>query len=597
MSTVTIAFPVTRIKVRLQLYKGQAWSVAEHCILEALVREQRSVDELLSGFRLPRSMVEEALMRLMRVGWVEPLVTADGRALFRATAIGRAAAAHDEEALPSALRPAQRERWQLFERVTGHVFRVNDLNHIRRQELNHQPHASRIREVPATLEEGHYRPEELAEIALEEDEWLVGVEPTGEFAANRLALVEVVDGEITGLPADRDIEDLRAAIRQAAERAPGSRRESRYRPASARPPETHRKHPIHFRPDDLILGGEAHSQTLRQILDTACTRVIIHSTFLSERRFLEWWDPMVKAMREREVQIDILWGQDSREDADGEPQPPPAELAAQSLLLRPEVMAWQDRLRIHPTSTRSHAKVIVADPRQPGRWEVIVGSCNWLDTPFQKVEASVRLRDAGIVRDVIVGLMALVHGGGPWPELATELHHMAERLRTEASADGANGVACLVSNAGHNNHLLRARDQLRDKLLLVSHRLGSHYDCGALLPLAAACGSTRVDARLLYSKNEHGDGHTPSQLEREARGKGISLKLVKDPRLHAKLLAWDDDDIVLTSLNWMSCDAGFSSLLQELGVAITAPGAARHLMDLFDRQLHGTHVRGARNRR
>lgn len=597
MSTVTIAFPATRIKVRLHLYKGQAWSIAEHCILDSLVRARRVVDELARGFRLPRAMVEEALMRLMRVGWVEPLITASGTALFRATALGRAAAARTEE-LPSARRAVERERWQVFERITGHVFRIEDLHHIRRQDLQSQPQASRIRIMPGVLPEEVYRPSELAEIALEEDEWLAGVEPTGEYAANRLALVEVVDGEIIGIPANREVDDLRLAILTAAQGAEDTGRGRGRGAPRSRLQRSYRRHPIQFRADDLIVGGEVHKDTLREILETACTRIIIHSTFLSEWGVLKWWDLMVKAMEERNVQIDILWGQDSKEDSGGEPQRSRAELAAMALLSRPELIAYQNRLRIHPTSTRSHAKIIVADLRERCRWQAIIGSCNWLDTPFEKVEASVRLHDAGIVSDVLHDLMDLAHGGGPWPELATGLYQMAEGLRRQAPPGLANGEACLVSNAGHNDHLLRARDKLKeeDKLLLVSHRLGTHYDCGALLPLAAACRSQRVDARMLYSKNEHGEGRTSSQLKREARTQGIDLELVEEPRLHAKLLAWGEDSIVVTSQNWMSSDPRFSNLVQELGVAIDAPGAARRLIELIDHQLHAPPLRRRRGR-
>lgn len=585
MSLVILAIPVTRLKVRLQLYKGQAWSVAEHCILDTLVRESYTVDALLSGFRLPRALVEEALMRLMRVGWVEPLITREGIAMFRATPIGSAAAARRDE-LPSALRPAERERWQVFERITGHVFRLNDLHDIRRRDLSNQPHSSHIHMIPALLEEGQYRPDELAETALEEDEWLVAVEATGEFAPDRLALVEVVEGRVRGLPPARELDDLRTKILEAARETPGTRAESRSRAPSNRAARTYRKHPVHFRPDDLIVSGVKHRETLREVLEKARTRIIIHSTFLSERRFFEWWGLMAKAMDERQVRIDILWGQEGKEDPDGTVQRSPAERAVQCLLKHPELIARQERLRIHPVSTRSHAKIIVADPNDADVWEAIIGSCNWLDTPFEKGEASVRLRDAGIVGDVLKSLMSMVHDGGRWTELMTELQHMVERLRIRDLPGTPNGEAWLVSDDGHNAQLLRARDHVRRKLLLVSHRLGAYYDCGALLPLAAACqGSPSIDARFWYSRNDQKKDRTSAQLEREARELGIHLGLVHKPGLHAKVLAWDENDVVVTSQNWMSRDPGFYNMLSELGVAVTAPGAARNLMQLIDGQL------------
>jgi cardiolipin synthase len=580
MSAVKIAFPVTRIKLRLQLYKGQSWSVVEHLILDSLMRQSRSVGELAIGFDLSRPIVEEALLRLMLVEWVVITTTSTGSVVFQATNFGCAAASHEE--LPSALRPSQRERWLLFERVTGHAFRVGDLQHIRRKDLPSQPGASRIVQLRSVLDQG--RPEELADMALEEDEQLVGVEPTGEFVAERVALVEVVDGTISGLPADREVLELRKAILEAAASTPRGKAHIAHTAPTVTAAEAYKKHSIRFTPEDLIVGGSEHRETLLEILDTASSRVIIHSTFLSERRFLEFLGPMIKAI-ERGVQIDVLWGQDSPGEDEVGPRASRAEQAAQKLLEYPDVIAQGSRLRIYTESTRSHAKVIVADPAGPGQWQAILGSCNWLDTPFKKVEASVRVSGAGIIRDILRCLMGLVHGGGPWPDLVTELYQIAGSLRYQPAPAHANGTARLVSNDGHNDYLLRARDCVKRKLLLVSHRLGAHYDCGALLPLAAACRSRQIDARLLYSSRQSSQSRTTSQLERNAKANGIALRLIEEPQLHAKLLACDEDYILVTSQNWMSRDAGFSSLVGELGVAIHAPGAATALMAQLDDQV------------
>jgi cardiolipin synthase len=577
VSAVTIAFPITRLKLRLHVNKGQAWSIAEHLILEALSRRDHSLVELTDGFQLHQALVEEALMRLMRVEWVQPVVK-KGAAHFHATSLGRAAVGRED--LPRASREVQRDRWQLFERVTGHVFRVADLNHIRRRDLSSQPGAKDIRMMAALLDEGQFSAQELADIALEEDEELLRVEPTGEFVGDRVALVDVVDEIIQGLPAERELPALRAAILEEARSAPARPRKSIAAFPSPRVGDGSAEHSIRFEPDDLLVGGEAHRKKMHEVLESACTRIIIHSTFLSERRFLEWLDPMIGAMK-RNVRIDILWGQEGKEDKDGEYQAPPAEDAVRALLLHPEIVAWQERITLHPSSTRSHAKVIVADVEAPDRWQATIGSCNWLDTPFEKVEASVCLSAAGVVRDLLRCLMDLVCDGGMWSQLGTDLYHMADELRRQAPPARPNGNARLVKNDDHNRQLLRARDDVRRKLLLVSHRLGARYDSGALIPLAAVCRSKQIDTTLLYSRKDDSQSRSVSQLEREARAKGITLGLVRNPKLHAKLLAWDDDSIVVTSNNWMSRDPGFSNLVSELGVAIEAPGVARAAMKLL----------------
>lgn len=53
---------------------------------------------------------------------------------------------------------------------------------------------------------------------------------------------------------------------------------------------------------------------------------------------------------------------------------------------------------------------------------------------------------------------------------------------------------------GHNEHILRARDDVDRALFLTSNKLGRYFSAGALIPLAAACEKKNVRATLLYSK-------------------------------------------------------------------------------------------------
>jgi cardiolipin synthase A/B len=50
-----------------------------------------------------------------------------------------------------------------------------------------------------------------------------------------------------------------------------------------------------------------------------------------------------------------------------------------------------DSITIHPFSTNSHAKIVVADNGKGG-WNALIGSCNWLASDFTSFEVSIRLR-------------------------------------------------------------------------------------------------------------------------------------------------------------------------------------------------------------
>ena len=68
--TTRVAIPIFFSTVRLHLDKGRRWSVAEHLLLFALKDGESSAKALAERSSLPPRMVLEALINLMRVGWV-----------------------------------------------------------------------------------------------------------------------------------------------------------------------------------------------------------------------------------------------------------------------------------------------------------------------------------------------------------------------------------------------------------------------------------------------------------------------------------------------------------------------------------------------
>lgn len=100
--------------------KGRPWSPVEHLILQALANDPRTAAKLAEQSALPKRLVIEALIRLMRAGWVE-LSSQPVGTLFRATVDGRDKAFLDE--LPNV--PKTITRWMTFviDRVTGMTFR------------------------------------------------------------------------------------------------------------------------------------------------------------------------------------------------------------------------------------------------------------------------------------------------------------------------------------------------------------------------------------------------------------------------------------------------------------------------------------------
>src|SRR5438034_3974774 len=95
MKSIKVFLPVLKGKISFVVDKGRHWSVVEHLLLDALVKREWSTNALSEHGGLPRRVVIEALVRLMRAGWVELSIDA-GEVRFKATEIGKVDVSHSE---------------------------------------------------------------------------------------------------------------------------------------------------------------------------------------------------------------------------------------------------------------------------------------------------------------------------------------------------------------------------------------------------------------------------------------------------------------------------------------------------------------------
>ena len=71
MKTVYVVFPVLRGTRKFLIERGRRWSVIEHLVLDAVSRKPGSAANFAAQSGLPRRVIVEAFIRLMRAGWVE----------------------------------------------------------------------------------------------------------------------------------------------------------------------------------------------------------------------------------------------------------------------------------------------------------------------------------------------------------------------------------------------------------------------------------------------------------------------------------------------------------------------------------------------
>lgn len=575
MSSVRVAVPLFRGKRRFHLEKGRRWSVAEHIVLASLAERPRSADDLAREGRMHRRLALEMLIRLMRAGWVELRPDGSGT-VFQTSPAGIVAAARAE--LPVVARPLS--RWMNFvvDRITGSIFKPREMPFLHRNAVQERAEREALVWLEPRKIEAQFEVQDLVSHLFQEDETFVAIDPAGDRLMERFGLVLVRGGSVEGLP-ERAPAALTEAIRQAAasQRSTGDHRVSTSEPrqAAVPGPALLPARPLALTADDLIIGAEENERELRSLLAEARQRVILHSTFVSVAAFARLKPDLIAAAH-RGARVDLLWGEGDDPRSSGRSRAAVAQLRGD--LAR---TGEDELIRLHPSSTRSHAKFAIAD-RHSKSPIALLGSCNWLSSAMQLIEASVRLRDTAIVADLLFQAAELSCGrDGHWTELTSELAAYAAQLartsRTEVKA--GQPFARLVLGPAHKAFVLQAKAQAEARIFVTSHRLSIAARQAALIPLSqpgSNPGSTEkhVDARLFY-------GHEPEAKEPDRAAitagldmTGLDLTPQVAPSLHAKVLGWDMDDVVISSQNWLSADPSDTDVRREFGVHLHSPDVA-----------------------
>jgi cardiolipin synthase len=212
--------------------------------------------------------------------------------------------------------------------------------------------------------------------------------------------------------------------------------------------------PVHalFDHDDVISDGASHRSLFQDVLRRARERVLIHSTFVSPGGWNAALLPMLEAAANG-AKVHVFWGQ--ADDARGNSSSRDACDALRAAIAN---AGRQDDIIVHPFTTGSHAKLIVADDGN-GRWAAIVGSCNWLSVDFESFDASVRMRDPEIVGQILSHMARLAVGSdGIWNKMAGDLAVLGRRIAANPRGNGRTAPVRVLLAPDHADLVLDARD-------------------------------------------------------------------------------------------------------------------------------------------
>lgn len=577
MSTL-VAIPIMRVRCRIGIDRGRSWSVVEEAILWSALRTPRTIEQITSSANLPKQVVVSAISRLMQFRLIE-VVDTEGTIAFQASEYGLDVSASGRN-LPSF--PKRIEKWVHFviEQATGELFLERAIRYERRRALvEKRSNGDDVREIeiesgqPSASSEANLQ--RIAEMFVPRlDEQVATIDSrTAVITTDEFMMVRVREGVPVNLPENSGSE-LKKIVQTAAARPSGTKRvKIEYAGHTDRIHADFTYHQCTFDPADIIVGGSAQKACLESLLAGAHRRVIIHSTFLSADRFNELFEIFERTCA-RGVVIDLLWG--AEQDAFTENANLDAARAIASRVRGNR--AFDGHFRVGLRTTGSHSKLILTDSPD-GQWLANVGSCNWLYSPFMATELTITLRDPHAVADVASALSRLAGDRGLADRLSSEMAITARDLRSVPKGDGKDLIAVVCGEA-HDRLMRQASDDARSRFVVASNKFGATARTGAILPGQRAAEGGNVRATLLY---HHASGPTKNSMARdiskEAEANGV--RVVRVPRklpIHGKFLTWDDDDIVVTSLNWASASSDPDAPLGEIGVHVRSAKIAQTIL-------------------
>ncbi len=559
-----VYLPVYRLAVNYFVNFGRRWSVLEHMLLVETTASRRTVKELSALADLPQRLIIEALINLLRSNWIEVRSSEHG-SYFTATPAGIRRALEKE--LPETLHKDVKWDSVCVDRVTGHWMRADELDLVYERDLPDEFVA--LEPLLYTFEQNDPALRDLFRLNLNES--LEPTPPQFRTPSKPFARIGVAFDQVEmGLPPSAPF-TLRDSIVTLAKTVPETGEPSTA--PGARGPTAMALDDI--TPDDIIVGGPEHWDLLAHIFDVAHTTIIIHSCFLGPDT-LRRLKPFFEKAARRQVKVELLWGLHN----DPETRKPKAKFADCEVALKEMSALVRERVRLSPTSSGSHSKVILYDDKETGLWTSVVGSCNFLSSEFDWIEASVRLQSQAFASKLLNRLLSSqLPAVGNWSPVARRLNGIWSKIKHQSYQRGERGnvALTLITDKEHYACVTKARDEAASRIKIGCDIFGLAAETSVLTPMETAAKLGRqVD--LEYSRVSEfliEEGRLPDL--NAIRERQIALSQTND--FHAKYLLWDNDNLVISSFNWLSTVvAGFRSNGAEIGVMLQGPNIA----NIFD---------------
>jgi len=577
---VKIYLPAWHYRARAIVQRTWGWSPIEEMILLALDSDPGTIEDVAKSLGIPIQVAGSTTARLMQFGLVEVRLSPIPQ--LATSSIG-----HDFIRLGGALPERTEDREVhislVLEKVGHSVFRNRDVETTPLYRLTHTDHKVNFPPGPDETDDTMAaRVTQLVAGMLRPGEWLRGVQTINSVLERKYLSIDLNDVKNGLLPegASQDlIRELQATIKTGV-----------LPEASTPQPNGPPALDTMIADEQLIVGGDQHLECFERIVAQAKSDIFILSTFVApyDDKYTERHERVRAALEracERGVRCHLFYG------ATLDPVRKNA-IAMHELNVRlSSVRRARGFVFAQRDSVGSHVKCLAADDGQGGA-VVVLGSANWLSSPFSAVEVSVELTEnhaaaAGLdlLRSIISPLASASRSVETLQFTASDLRRTRSPLSPSTDRGRRTPVRMTILQADDHERLLRkAAHEADERFVCCTNKVGATMVPGLFNP-AEIAGRRLDDVRVYYSRRSGPIKRRHVAAHRERLSGVVDLIAVEHPQVHAKFLLWDTDHVVVSTMNWGSQSGSPDNPLDEIGLCLEGPSLATCLLAKFEVQL------------
>lgn len=344
---------------------------------------------------------------------------------------------------------------------------------------------------------------------------------------------------------------------------------------------------------ELIYGGENTEKKFIDLIKNSRNYLIIHSTFIGKwciKKENEEYTEIfyeIKESLKRNTSVYIMWGKSSQEEDANSVQ---EDMLVQKLLTQFNENCLKEGIESQVNynnfiRTNSHAKFIVTDTINQGPC-IMLGSCNFLYSRFDRFEASVVLYNYEFTQKFLKIVANMASGDSSYNTSAREgirnLISTSSHPQNEEKvlAENERLTVSLILKNQHYQYVDIAKEQATKRIIVTSDLINSI----AKRPIYDALAHANVKKNIFYSNRSsyiNADEIKNKTKELEQLEYPIKLRASQNKN-HSKVLAWDNNNILITSLNWLSSNAlNANEDYHELGMHVQGWDVAKEFFAKF----------------